>query len=196
MMKMEKARLPYSEDKELDSQILILPYIGSTLVMTIILPKERDGLASLEKKIISSPTFQQSLRTWSSATPTKVNVDMPKFKFTQGCKLTELLKEMGMELLFDEHNANMARIDGEPDNLYVSDVVHKAFIDVNEKGTEAAAATAANCASRCCLADPERVPNFRADHPFFFLINDKKNGTILFMGRASNPEDFRGKKSK
>jgi len=91
---------------------------------------------------------------------------------------------MGMVDAFSETKANFAGMDGQPDWLYISAVIHKAFVEVNEEGTEAAAATAVVMTERSV---PARPPTFRADHPFIFLIQEKRTGSILFAGRLSDP---------
>jgi serpin B len=91
---------------------------------------------------------------------------------------------MGMVDAFSDSKANFAGMDGRPDWLYISAVIHKAFVDVNEEGTEAAAATAVIMKARGMPAPP---PVFRADHPFVFLIQENRTGSILFMGRVKDP---------
>ena len=87
---------------------------------------------------------------------------------------------MGMVDAFDSNKANFSGMNGQPKDLFIGAVLHKAFVDVNEEGTEAAAATAVRVATGI-------PPIFRADHPFLFLIKDNKTGSILFMGRLLDP---------
>jgi len=94
------------------------------------------------------------------------------------------LESMGMKDAFDMDKANFSGMDGNPNWLYIGAVLHKAFIDVNEEGTEAAAATGVLMKEKSA---PEEPIIFRADHPFLFLIRDNLTGSILFMGRVSNP---------
>jgi serpin B len=91
---------------------------------------------------------------------------------------------MGMPDAFDPKKADLSGIDGEPGKLYIGVVIHKAFVDVNEEGTEAAASTAVGFT---LASVPEPVPTFRADHPFIFVIRDNNTGSILFMGRLVDP---------
>jgi serpin B len=92
---------------------------------------------------------------------------------------------MGMRDAFNDHEADFSGMDGARD-LYLSAVVHKAFVDVNEEGTEAAAATGAVVAMRAVVR-PKPIPTFRADHPFIFLIRENASGSILFLGRLAEP---------
>jgi serpin B len=108
---------------------------------------------------------------------------MPKFKIEGEFSLSDPLVKMGMPLAFDPEKADFSGMDGDRD-LYISDVIHKAYCLVDEKGTEAAAATAVIVGtSSAPVGDME----FVADHPFIFLIRDNETGTILFVGRVTNP---------
>jgi len=113
----------------------------------------------------------------------KVIVSVPKFRMTSQFSLADVLKSMGMKDAFSG-KADFSGMTGVRD-LYISAVIHKAFVDVNEEGTEAAAATAV--VMRIIAIGPKEIPVFRADHPFLFLIRDNKAGSILFIGRAMNP---------
>jgi serine protease inhibitor len=165
-------------------QMAELPYKGGELAMLVLLPQDADGLAELEKKLSS-----ESLRTWTSNLESrKVNVSLPKFKLETDYEMNETLKAMGMVRAFDPAQA---QFDGLSENskaasgFHISKVLHKAFVEVNEKGTEAAAATAVLMARSS--AGPF-IPTFRADKPFLYAIRDVKTGTILFLGRMSNPK--------
>ncbi len=169
-------------------QILELPYAtgepgtppGSDhLSMVVLLPHEVDGLKKLEASL-SEP----ALKDWlTQAHQQKVNVTLPKFKTTAQFSLGETLDTMGMTDAFSDH-ANFSGMDGDRD-LYISAVIHKAYVDVNEEGTEAAAATAVGVALTSAMPRPS--PVFRADHPFIFLIRDTQSGSILFLGRLADP---------
>ncbi len=165
----------YGETKEL--QILELPYGKSGLSMMVYLPKKRDGLAELEKELT-----QKKMKEWSaSLAPIKVNLLLPKFKLTQSFNLKQSLTQLGMVEAFDQSKANFQKMNGKRD-LFISAVVHKAFLEVNEKGSEAAAATAVVMGLKS-MGMPEKTKFFVADHPFIFTIEDRKSKTILFMGR-------------
>lgn len=164
-----------------DFQALELPYKGGDLSMTIFLPKETGGLAALEQSLTA-----EKLATWlSSLGEQEVIVALPKFKMTSEFSLAEVLKSMGMTDAFDEDKADLSGMSGKKD-LFITAVLHKAFVEVNEEGTEAAAATGVVVG---LTAAPPRQPVFRADHPFLFLIRDLRSNSILFVGRVMDPRE-------
>ena len=120
-----------------------------------------------------------ALRARSHGSPSAVQDD-------QALELSEILKAMGMPTAFSPDAADFSAIT-EAENLYISSVIHKAFVDVNEEGTEAAAATAVAMGAASAAPEPPKV--FKADHPFVFIIRDTKSGAILFMGRVSDPRE-------
>lgn len=163
-------------------QAIEMPYAhesGKQLSMLVILPKGTD-LASVENSLDIRDL--SSLR--NSLAPGRVDVYFPKFRLETTYDLPDTLAAMGMPIAFSE-SADFSGMDGTR-SLSISDVIHKAFIDVNEEGTEAAAATGAVMSLTAFLPE-EPVPIFRADHPFLFLIIDDETGNILFMGRLINP---------
>jgi serpin B len=116
-----------------------------------------------------------------------VKVYLPKFKLSWGAfTLNSNLQALGMVQAFQEGVADFSGMDGRPDWLYIGAVVHKAFVEVNEEGTEAAAATGVIMQART-MRPPVEIPEFRADRPFVFLIRENETGSILFMGRIANP---------
>ena len=150
--------------------------------MIIFLPKDRGGLAALEQSLTAANT-QQWLR--QLAPVSKVIVTMPKFKMTQEFELSAVLGAMGMPQAFTS-SANFSGMTGKSD-FAISAVIHKAYVDVNEEGTEAAAATAVTMRAMA-MRVPEPPPIiFLADHPFMFLIRDNHSSSILFMGRLADP---------
>jgi len=160
-------------------QALEMPYQGNELAMVVLLPKEIDGLDTFEKQLTS-----KQLADWlGKFQPREVNVTLPKFKVTSEFSLKETLSALGMPLAFSPQ-ADFSGMDGKRDFI-LSDVFHKAYVDVNEAGTEAAAATGAVMA---LARSVQRPVVFRADHPFVFLIRDRKSGAILFMGRLEDPK--------
>lgn len=162
-----------------DVQILELPYVGNALSMIVLLPRAIDGLAALEAQLTPD-----ALERWTKRLgEIKVEVFLPRFKLSAAFRLDEALKAMGMTDAFDERRANFAGLDGVA-WLYITAVLHKAFVDVNEEGTEAAAATAVVMGLKSL---PPPSPIFRADHPFLFLIRDHATGSILFLGRVTDP---------
>jgi serpin B len=160
-------------------QVLELPYVGRNLSMFVLLPKETDGLADLEKRLTA-----KSLKAWTSGLKMQtIEVFLPKFRMTLSFRLEKMLESMGMAMAFTG-DADFSGMTGKRD-LFISAVVHKAFVDVKERGTEAAAATGVMMAR---AAAPLKNPVFRADHPFLFLIRDNRTGSILFLGRVVNPK--------
>jgi serpin B len=165
-------------------QILELPYKSGELSMIVFLPKDMDGLPVFEESL-TAPKVRQWL---SQLRPVpRVIVTFPKFKVTEQLELGSTLGAMGMPKSFDQGAADFSGMTGNRE-LFLSAVIHKAFIDVNEAGTEAAAATAAVMMGMAMHApDAAPPPEFRADHPFVFLIRDNRSGGILFMGRVTDP---------
>lgn len=160
-------------------QGLEMPYVGEELSMVFLLPKKKDGLADLEKALTA-----EKLNDWFRDLRTQtVEVFVPRFKMTAEFRLKPTLSSMGMSLAFGD-GADFSGMDGTK-NLFIKDVIHKAFVDVNEKGTEAAAATGVIVATKSKPAP--RIPVFRADHPFLFVIRDMKTKSIFFMGRLAEP---------
>jgi len=151
--------------------------------MLILLPKDKT-LDSVEKSISA-----EKLNEWRSLLEVKsVNVLMPKFRFDGKYSLAKDLAGMGMPAAFvpptASSGANFSGMTGKND-LYISDVIHQTFVGVDEDGTEAAAATAVYHDTLGPVREERHV--FIADHPFIFLIQDKATGTILFLGRVSDP---------
>lgn len=162
-------------------KLLEMPYEGDQLSMIAILPDDVAGIAQLEKDLTP-----QKLESWiGQLRGEKVIVAFPKFKITWGAtQLNDTLKKLGIRAAFDAGAADFSGMDGAKD-LFLSQVVHKAFVEVNEEGTEAAAATGA--AMSLTMAPPSEPAKFIADHPFIFLIREKTTGQILFMGRVMDP---------
>src|SRR5271157_958384 len=160
---------------------LELPYGNGDLATIVLLPDAIDGLGALEQKL--SP---ESLTRWTSGLQKrKVQVFLPRFKLTSEFSLSTVLAAMGMPLAFDDR-ADFTGMSTEK-YLYISAVLHKAFVDVNEEGTEAAAATGVVVTARAMMR-PQEPALFRADHPFLFLIVDNRTKSILFLGRVINPK--------
>jgi serpin B len=168
-------------------QLLEKPYVGGDLAMVFVLPRERDGLSALEGKLDAA-----QLEAWVKAMDVqRVSVALPKFKVdpAQPLRLSEELTRLGMPLAFQRRRADFTGIADPPDpddRLFIKEVFHKAFVRVDEKGTEAAAATASVMA-RAGGAPAMPVKEFRADHPFLFLIRDTRSGLVLFLGRVVDP---------
>jgi serpin B len=177
-MMYQKAEFGYMETDTF--QALELPYVHDELSMVILLPKKFDALDEFEKTLTP-----ENLTQWlADIHKQEVVVFVPKFKMTSQFSLASVLKSMGMTDAFSS-DADFSGIDGKRD-LFISAVIHKAFVEVNEEGTEAAAAT--GVVMRLTSIGPAPIPVFRADHPFLFLIRDNLTGSILFIGRAANPK--------
>lgn len=160
-------------------QALKLPYAGDDLSMIVLLPRKVDGLAALERFL--SP---DQLSEWfSELARRRVEVFLPRFKVTAQFELNSTLTALGMSDAFDAARADFSGMTGNRD-LMLSNVIHKAFVEVNEEGTEAAAATGAVIALTSAPLPP---PVFRADHPFLFVIREEKSGAMLFVGRLADP---------
>lgn len=161
-----------------DLQIVELPYRGAALSMVVLLPRQKDGLPALEKQL-----SHERLSGWlGQLASTEVDLALPRFKMTSEFRLDQALRTLGMRQAFAD-TADFSGMDGTRD-LYIQAAIHKAFVEVNEEGTEAAAATGIVVKAR---AIPRQPMLFRADHPFLFLIRDVRTGSILFMGRVADP---------
>ncbi len=174
----QQASFGYGEADGL--QVLEMPYVGQELSLVVLLPREPAGVGELEKALTA-----ENVSKWlSGVRRQEVIVAMPKFKMTHKFSLGAVLQAMGMTDAFSRQ-ADFSGMTGRND-LFISAVVHQAYVDVNEEGTEAAAATGVTM--RLTAMAPGRVPVFRADHPFLFLIRDIRSGSILFVGRVANPK--------
>ncbi|MGC8970739.1 MAG: serpin family protein [bacterium] len=175
-MMYQKSEFNYKEDK--DVQVLEMPYTGKDLSMVIILPKPDVPLSKVERSLTT-----KKLKNWlSTLSKREIEVYIPRFKMEKRFVLNDPLQKMGMVDAFDMIKADFSGMTPKPD-LHISSVIHQAFIEVNEEGTEAAAATAVIMATKAVI-----MPTiFRADRPFIFFIRDLRSGSILFMGRLVEP---------
>jgi len=171
----EDYEFKYAETEKL--QILELPYVDEELSMLVLLPSEG------EMDYLESNLTAQNFGDWkSNLRMQEVNVYLPKFKFETKYFMKDVLKELGMATAFSA-GADFSGMTGQRD-LFISEVIHQAFVEVNEEGTEAAAATAVIMEK---LSMPQEIPEFKADHPFIFVIQENETGSILFIGRVDNP---------
>jgi len=178
MRKTDGTSFYYAETE--DVQILEMLYEGDNLSMMVILPKNRD-LETLENNLSI-----EKLNQWrDNLRKQEVDIFIPRFTFDTGYTLNTYLKQMGIISAFIPFDADFSGI-SEVIDFHISKVIHKAFINVNEEGTEAAAATGI-IFEITALPDEPKIPVFRADHPFIFLIQERETGMILFMGRVVNP---------
>lgn len=172
-MDLSRTHLNYFREKD-GLQILELPYKGDDISMMILLPERIGELHNLEKSLTP-----EKISHWkSNLKSVHIAVSLPKFTMETDYDLKKFLPEMGVTDVFDSANADLSGISGTR-GLFVGQAIHKAFVDVNEEGTEAAAVTG--------MAMLQSGFSFRADHPFVFLIQDNRTDQILFMGRVMNP---------
>ncbi|MCG8648627.1 MAG: serpin family protein, partial [Pirellulales bacterium] len=174
-------------------QMISLPYRGDQASMIFLVPMREDGLAQLEAQL-----NEEALTKWLSALkPRQTHVTLPKFRLQDSFELKEPLQQLGLRSAFvppsQPGGADFTGIAdlGPGRQLYLSRVIHKTYVEVNEEGTEAAAVTSMMVPPEASVAVPELVPfipDFRADRPFLFLIRHRQTGTILFMGRLVTPD--------
>jgi serpin B len=155
-----------------------LPYAGKALSMVVFLPKQADGLDQFEEGLTAD-----KLDGWMAAMkPRPVHVSLPRFRFDCEASLQPELTALGMGRAFDPEKANFSRLG--PDRSWLDAAVHKAAVEVNEKGTEGAAAT-----GLIGVGGKDEAARFTADHPFVFLIRDTRSGAVLFLGRVLSPRE-------
>ena len=188
MMKLEpegngsQVELQYAWDPEHKVRTLQLPYSGDRMAMTLFLP-DTNAFEDFEEAL--SHELLQSMISRLSDTKLPP-VRLPRFTFTSpAISLKKAFRALGMSDAFDPNKADFSGIDGERD-LYVFDILHKAFIAVDEAGTEAAAATAVIIGT---TSVPTHIPRFVADRPFVYCIRDTQTGVILFMGKVEDPRE-------
>ncbi len=166
-------------------QALELPYTGGDLAMVVLLPKEVAGLPALEPSL-TGPALSRWMEKLAPAE--KVILTLPRFTMTREFELSGVLARMGMAQAFS-NSADFSGMTGKR-GFTISAAIHKAYIDVNEEGTEAAAATSVVMRAASVMRQVPQPPIvFRADHPFLFLIRDTRSGSILFMGRVADPAE-------
>ncbi|XP_041648098.1 leukocyte elastase inhibitor-like [Cheilinus undulatus] len=184
-MMSQTARFNYYDDKDLQVMVLEMPYKGMDLSMLIFLPNDIEddstGLQKLELELTHEKFME--LTDPDVMISDMVDVMLPKFKLEENYDLNEVLQNMGMVDLFDSSKSNLSGMSSAK-NLSVTKVVHKAFVDVNEEGTEAAAATGVVIG----VTSVRLSVSFNADHPFLFFIRHNPSKTILFSGRFCNPQ--------
>lgn len=171
------------------ARIVDLPYKGSSLSMTVIVPDRVDGLAAIEASLSNASLGQLD----KALTTQRTAVSLPKFTIDPAASLSlsSALRALGVSDAFDVRTADftgIARPAANGEKLVLSDVVHKAFVKIDEKGTEAAAATAVIAIAATGIAIEAPPFEVKADRPFLFLIRDKTTGLVLFLGRVTDPK--------
>jgi len=165
-----------------DASVLEMPYSHGDIAMDIILPTDKTGLATFESKLDSGALA----KLLATVKPTQVDVTLPKFKVRSTVQIKDVLQQLGMKKAF-AHDADFTgMVTKRVEPLYIDDIYHQAFVDVDEAGTEAAAATAVVVGTEA-VAIPLKATPFHADHPFAWMIRDLKTGEILFYGRVVDP---------
>ncbi|KAF2886718.1 hypothetical protein ILUMI_19454 [Ignelater luminosus] len=175
----------YYEDEQLDARILEMKYVNQNISTVVILPNTIDGIGDLDNKIVDADLSAITQK----AHPTKVKLSLPKFKIETCMNLKPLLKKIGLGIIFDENRADFSEISESDEKLYVSQVIQKAFLEVNEEGSEAAAVTMLKiCKKKCIRREPEPII-FIVDHPFIILlqIKDEDSKNTLFYGKIVDP---------
>uniref|UniRef100_A0A0E9Y224 Serine protease inhibitor n=1 Tax=Amblyomma americanum TaxID=6943 RepID=A0A0E9Y224_AMBAM len=166
----------YAYSRGLGASLLDMPYNGFDYSMSILLPVDRAGVESVKEKL-TLEEFRKLLYNLREAT---VQVHLPRFKLEEEYKLKKVLPKVGIQKVFDKSQADLSGINGGRD-LFVDEVVHKAVVEVNEEGSEAAAVTGVVINTRT-IGGPLQ---FRADHPFLFFIRNTRTGDLLFMGQVN-----------
>ncbi len=184
-MMYKKKDWTYGADGVLDAQCIELPYANNSLSMFILLP----GPGKMEKlQEALSPEFFANIEKKFRLSPKDTKLWLPRFKLEDSFDLSGKLADMGMRDLFDQGKANLQGMD-EQNRLFVQKVLHKSFLEVNEEGSEAAAATAV----KVMLRSLPKVFEFRANRPFLFFIRENSTRSILFFGKLAKPTAAKGK---
>lgn len=178
-MMFQNTEFKYSEDEQV--QVVELPYKGKELSMLVVLPKSKEP--SVMQTLIKNLSMTQ-INDWTkNLKPQDINLNLPKFKIDESYPVKALLTDMGMPSVFGNQAKFNVFADSTP--IAIDDIHHQAVIDVNEIGTEAAAATGVVAVD---MSGPMHPPiAFKADHPFMFMIKDNKTDAILFLGQVNKP---------
>lgn len=170
------------DDDDYGCRMSDTPVGSGDLVMTVLLPRQVDGLGKIVARLSS-----RTLAEWTDLRESYVDVQMPRFTIDCTFFLNQILERMGMPTAFSLGVADFSKMSDDPEGLVLAAALHKAFVRVDEEGTEAAAATAiAMGGGAAMVAKPK---SFIADHPFLFLIRDRETGLILFCGRVVEPNE-------
>ncbi|XP_055475033.1 leukocyte elastase inhibitor [Psammomys obesus] len=183
-MMYQKKKFPFGYIPDLKCKVLEMPYQGGELSMVILLPEDTEdesmGLKKVEKQL-NSEKLRKSTKHENLET-IDVHVKLPRFKLEESYTLNSNLGLLGIQDLFISSKADLSGMSGSRD-LFISKIVHKSFVEVNEEGTEAAAATGGIATFRMMLPEEE----FTVDHPFLFFIRHNPTANLLFLGRVCSP---------
>ena len=168
-----------------DFHAVELDYAGDGFAMAFLLPKDVDGLPALEARL-TSRDVSRTLNSLSTAKPSLVDLRIPKVTTSVQYQLSKPLQRLGIKQAF-RHDADLSGLFDHNEPFVVSDVVHKTFLEINEKGTEAAAATAIGVSISSALMSPPKFVAFHADHPYLIVLRHKPTGAILFIGKIEEP---------
>ncbi|NES72779.1 MAG: serpin family protein, partial [Okeania sp. SIO2D1] len=175
----------YSYYENQNFRAVSLPYKKSRVSMYIFLPREKVGLEGFYQ-VLNQKNWENWMEQFLfNQGFSKINLGLPKFKIEYEVSLNDVLKSLGMEIAFNYRAADFSKMRPIPPKLYIDEVKHKTFVEVNETGTEAAAVTSVGAGFRGPPSEMEMLVN----RPFFFAIRDNESGTILFMGAITNPEN-------
>ena len=163
-------------------QAVVLPYTGDGLSMIVLLPTKVGNLQLLEKQL-TADALAEWVTEIDKQPVQEIDLFLPKFKLSAGYDMISPCKELGITDAFDKAKADFSGMAWNKENLWIAQIKHKTFIDVNEVGTEAFAATVIEVQTESIPS----YPVFRADHPFIFIIRDNVTGALLFIGRVVNP---------
>lgn len=176
-MMRNEVRVPYAYHEATDADVADLPYAGLDYSMTIVLPRDHSGAEALRQRL-SWPVFQNML---SHLQQQRLTLALPRFKLEGAYKLKQPISQLGAKKMFDERQADLSGITGSRD-LFVHDVIHKAVVEVNEEGSEAAGASGVVFVTKS-LSTSTR---FIVDHPFLFFIRNTKTGDVIFAGQVNH----------
>ncbi|CAF4522283.1 unnamed protein product [Rotaria sp. Silwood1] len=190
----QREKFAYAENNDLHVQIVHVPYKSENkdveFVFTVILPNRGVELDVVEQKLASQPDLMQNLLNHQNTRTEELHLYLPKFKMEATFELSDILQQLGMKDAFSNYKPNFTGIasgNNNRDHLYISKVIHKAFIDVNEQGSEVAAATAVIIVSYGSINPPLQPIEFKADRPFLFFIRESRQNIVLFSGRFISP---------
>ena len=190
MMKNVRFNVRYLKDDKMNISAIELPYADSNLAMVIVLPDEIDGIGCIEKRIMDGFIVEVCNRL-EHAKSMKVIIEIPKFTLESQYDIKEILQTLGVKDIFNPDTADFSAMilekNEDNSNPHVSNFIHKTFLEVNEEGSEAAALAAMMMPIERDYRPPTPIVRFIAEHPFVFFIKESTTGTILFLGRFSNP---------